>query len=114
MSIVAVNEKVHIIEKRLFVDDVRRHFVGEVKAYSDNAVRVVGYTWVYNSTEGRYKKRTGRRERIIILGDRIIINVIPKETIIEDVSYVVDKNSRLFITDNRNFQLDISEFVDRK
>ena len=35
-------EIVHVIERRLFVGDVRRHFVGEVELCTDCALRVRG------------------------------------------------------------------------
>lgn len=37
------NEKLHIVERRLFNDDLRRHFIGEVVECSDSAVRVTGF-----------------------------------------------------------------------
>jgi hypothetical protein len=37
-------EKVHVIARRFFEDDLRRHFVGEVQAVTESAVRLEGTT----------------------------------------------------------------------
>ena len=36
-------EKVHIVERRYFTDDVRRHLVGEVIQCTEQAIRLEGY-----------------------------------------------------------------------
>jgi hypothetical protein len=77
MNVIDVGEKLHIVEKRYFADDVRRHFVGEVKAYNNNILRLLGYVWVYNAQQAKFTRRKEIRERLLILGDRLIINVLP-------------------------------------
>lgn len=42
MPVLEAGERVHIVERRFFVDDVRRHFVGVVKAYDENSLRIIG------------------------------------------------------------------------
>jgi hypothetical protein len=48
IMVLTEGEKVHVITRRLFDNDLRRHFVGEVKAVSDVAVRLEGYAFVLN------------------------------------------------------------------
>jgi len=36
-------EKVHIIERRYFADDIRRHVAGEVLKCTEHAIRLKGY-----------------------------------------------------------------------
>lgn len=36
--VLEIGEKVHVMVKRAFVGDIRRHFVGEVKAVGENYV----------------------------------------------------------------------------
>jgi hypothetical protein len=114
MSVLEEGEIVHIVERRFFVDDVRRHFVGVVKAYDENSIRIVGYVWVYNVREGKFVRRREKRERILVLGDKLIINVLPRTIRPEEIVYVVGSDRRMAITDKKNFSLDISEFVDVK
>jgi hypothetical protein len=114
MAVLEIGEVVHIVERRFFVDDVRRHFVGLVKAYDENSLRIVGYVWVYNVREGRFVRRREKRERVLVLGDKLIINVLPKSIRPEEVVYVSGSDRRMAITDKKDFSLDISEFVDVK
>ena len=45
-QVIDVGDKVHIITRRLFEDDIRRHFVGEVTRVSGELQEVQGYTFV--------------------------------------------------------------------
>jgi hypothetical protein len=49
LELVKPGEVVHVIERRLFSGDVRRHFVGEIEACTDRALRLKGYLFVYDS-----------------------------------------------------------------
>jgi len=76
--IIKQNEKVHIITRRLFEDDLRRHFAGEVIAASDNNIRAKGHVFVLNSSKNEFVVRPEIRERIFSLQDNaLIINIIP-------------------------------------
>jgi hypothetical protein len=114
MAVIEAGERVHIVERRFFVDDVRRHLVGIVKEYDENSLRLVGYVWVYNAREGRFVRRREKRERVLVLGDKLIINILPKTVAPEEIVYASDSSRRMYITDNKKFALDISEFVDVK
>ena len=104
-------EKIHIITRRLFESDLRRHFVGEVKEATDVAVRVEGYVFVHASNHNQYTRRPERRVRIFGLADNgLIMNVIPSSVILEDLSYQMSPQDRMIITDGKSFSLDINEF----
>ena len=97
--------------KRAFVGDLRRHFVGEIKEVGDNAIRVNGYAFIFDEGINEYSRKPEIRTQIISLIDaRILINVIPSSTVIEEVTYRLSKDERLIITDGENFELDINEF----
>jgi hypothetical protein len=104
-------EKVHIIERRYFTDDVRRHLVGEVLKCTEQAVRVKGYVWVFDTMKGHFVRKPEKRERIICLGDRLTINIIPQETNLDAVEYVADPQKGLLATDGKSFFLEIIEFT---
>ena len=57
MAVIKTGEKLHIVEKRFFVDDVRRHFIGEVKEADNNTIRLVGYVWFYNKRQAKFIRR---------------------------------------------------------
>ena len=104
-------EKVHIITRRLFDADLRRHFVGEVKALEDNVLRVEGYAFVFDESHSKFIKRPERRVRIISIADSgVIINVIPTEVNLNELMYRISDDRRLVLTDGRSFSLDINEF----
>jgi hypothetical protein len=104
-------EKVHIITRRLFENDLRRHFVGEVQAVSEVAVRLEGYVFVFDAGDVRYVKRPERRVRIFGLADSgSIINVLPAHVDLDALSYQTSAENHMVFTDGKSFTLDINEF----
>jgi hypothetical protein len=104
-------EKVHVITRRLFDNDLRRHFVGEVQAASEVAVRLEGYVFVFNPGNNQYERRPERRLRVISLADSgNIINVIPAYVDLDALSYQTSAENRTVFTDSKSFSLDINEF----
>jgi len=104
-------EKVHIITRRLFENDLRRHFVGEVQAVSEVAVRLEGYVFVFDAGDVRYVKRPERRVRIFGLADSgSIINVLPAHVDLDALSYQTSAENHMVFTDGKSFSLDINEF----
>jgi hypothetical protein len=107
-------EKVFIIARQLFEKDLRRHFVGEVIESSETTTRLRGYTFVYDDASGDFLRREELRTRVFSLTDAgYIINLLPGEALIEEVSYQTnDKNQRV-LTDGKTFQMNVSEFSAR-
>jgi len=108
--ILDVGEKVHIIEKRKFAEDVRRHFIGEVTRCSDSSVRIQGHAWVFDKMQSQFTRYPEKRDRIISLEGDLIINIIPKEINIEDIKYVRDPKMGLMVVDSKRTILIINEF----
>ncbi len=104
-------EKVHVIARRLFDSDLRRHFVGEVKAVKETSFRVQGYAFIFDAGTGKYVRRPDRRTRVISLVDASnVIVVLPPEVDLEQVRYEISYERRLMLTDDAGFQMDINEF----
>jgi hypothetical protein len=104
-------DKLHIITRRLFEGDVRRHFVGEVEEVSGALVRVAGYAFIHDPWANEFLRKPERRVRILSLLDAgLIVNVIPREVVIEKVRYRTTTENRLVVTDGASFSLDINEF----
>jgi len=104
-------DKLHVITRRLYEEDLRRHFVGEVQAVEQNAIRAKGYIFVLNNITSQFIKKAEEHVRIFSLVDSgIIINIIPSEVDIEKVYYEVSNDNHLVVTDGNTFKLDIQEF----
>ena len=104
-------EKIHVITRRCFEGDLRRHFVGQVVFATECAARVQGYAYVFYPGSNEYVRRPDLRERIIALSDAgNIINVIPQNVDLEELVYRPSEQNRLVVTDRKSFSLDINEF----
>ena len=105
-----IGEKVHIVERRMFESDVRRHFVGTVQRVDAAAARITGYVFVHDGGLSAYVRTGEVRTRIFPLATAgFVINVVSPETDIEEVRYV-EEAGRLIATDGGVFSLDINEF----
>ena len=104
-------EKVHITERRYFADDVRRHLIGEVLRCTEQAVRLKGYVWGFDVSNGQFVRKPDKRERIVCLGDRLTINVLPPEADLGAAKYVTDLQRGLLLTDEKSFSLEVTEFT---
>ncbi len=108
--ILELGEKLHIITRRNFSDDLRRHFVGEITALSPIAMRLKGYTFVFNPTSLEYRRRDDLRTRVFAIADaQLIINVLPPEVRIERLQYRIP-DGQLVLMDGAGYSLDINEF----
>lgn len=105
-----IGDKVHVIERRMFDGDVRRHFFGTVERVDTPAMRITGYVYIYDSNSSAYVRGKELRTRLIPLAaSGFVINVAPSETNVEDVRYE-EQGGRLTVTDGGSFSLDINEF----
>ena len=109
-------EKLHIITRRSFEADARRHFAGKVIASSDALVRVEGHAYVVDLLgRGEFTKRPDLRTRIFSLVDaNLVINVISEGVNLDAVAYVVTADNHLVVSDGSGWQLDINEFSSRR
>ena len=105
------DDKIHVIIRRRFDTDLRRHFIGEVNDATETVVRVSGYVFVLDTKTNLFVRRLQLRTRIVSLVDAgNIINVLPREADIEKAGYSLSKENRLVVTDGKTFSLDINEF----
>ncbi len=108
--IVEQGEKLHIITRRAFEDDLRRHFIGEVMEAEGSLVRVEGFAFILDTATNSYLRRPERRTRIICLADaNNLVNVLPDHIDLDATRYEV-LDGRLVVTDGTNFKLDVNEF----
>ncbi len=109
-SVIELGEKIHVITRRNFPEEVRRHYAGTVEAVSGAIIRTHGYTFVFNPTALEYRRRPEVRTRLFGIADgQHIINVLPADVVVDELRYLT-LEGRLMVTDGRRFRLDVNEF----
>ena len=109
-SVLVVGDKLHIMTRRLFADDVHPHFVGEISAVTGQLFKARGYSFVFDSGTNSYVRHPEARTRLFSLSDAgYIINVIPQDVELNSLQYRIVAG-RLAITDGSGFSLEINEF----
>ncbi len=107
-------EKILLLQRRFFILEIRRLFLGEVEGASDVAIRAHGYSFVFDESSGDYIRWDDLRTRIISLTDAgNVIFIIPKEVNLEEVNFKWKDNQRI-LTDDKSFSLSMSEFGVRR
>ena len=109
----SIGEKLHVVTRRLYADDLRRHFVGEITKASADLCEVQGFAFVFNATMNRYERRPTVRTRVFSLGDPLyIVNKLPPATAIEKLEYGMIDHRLMLVdtTSTAGVSLDINEF----
>lgn len=104
-------DKILVVTRRLFSEDVRRHFVGIVDRAGTHAVRAHGYAFIIDETlGGEFVRHKGQRTRVFPLDNQLVIFVLPDDVEIERVKYERRESKELLVTDGKNFRIDMTEF----
>jgi hypothetical protein len=102
---------VHIITRRRFETDLRRHFAGVVETCTESIIRVKGYAFIFDPVLGEFVRREKMRARLFGLMDAgLIINILPDTVDLENLTYTTDSSGNRILTDNKDFKMNISEF----
>lgn len=113
--VIETGEKIHVIMRRMFESQVRRHFVGKILAVDGTNVRANGYVFIYDDRSARYERKNTLRTTILDLSESgYIVNVIPPTTDLEKVRYENVDRGELYFTDGDGFRLNINEFGTRR
>lgn len=109
-SILSPGEKIHMVMRRRFEKDIRRHFAGEIEAYEHGLARARGHVFVLDDLNKlSFVKRPDKRTRLISLMDaELIINVLPRSVNLDAIHYLL-KDGSLTVTDG-DWRMDIKEF----
>jgi len=109
-SLLSVGEKLHIISRRLFPEDIRPHFAAEVRAAMGPLIRADGYLFIFDSGTNSYMKHPEVRTRLFSISDSgYIVTVLPEKIDLGRLTYRTT-SGRLAITDGQDFLLEINEF----
>lgn len=110
-EIISQGEKIHVVMRRSYEGQVRRHFVGQAEAVSGAIVRATGYVFIYDEMKAQYIRKDASRTTIMNLaGSGYIVNMVPPSVKLEDLRYETIDRTFLAITDGKGFMLDINEF----
>jgi len=109
--VISVGEKVHVVTRRLFEEDLRRHFAGVVEGTTDTAIRVRGYTWVYERSSGEFIRRKAMRTMVMGTSDAgLILSILPETVELDNLRYAMDSKRKRVLTDDHGFEMNVSEF----
>jgi len=109
--LIQAGEKVHIITRRLFESDLRRHFAGIVIGADGSTLRLSGFAFVFDDGLNDFLRQDDRRERIFSLTDAgLVINLLPASANLDAIRYISDDQGRRILTDEETFNLNINEF----
>jgi hypothetical protein len=109
--VLKAGEKIHVIVRRAFPADIRRHFIGEVTGVTGNILRAEGYTYIRDPNTNLFVKKQHSQVRIFSLVDAVnIISVLPAKTNLKKVTYRLDEKKRMILTDGCSFSMDVNEF----
>ena len=108
---IEVGDNVHIITRRQFETDLRRHFVGRVEEVAGDLVRVRGHAFVFDDSANEFTRREEEGVRIFAFSDAaLIISIISSETDLAALRYEIDERGRRVITDGKSMIMNVSEF----
>ncbi len=108
-AVIEVGEKIHVVMRRHFKEDIRRHFAGTVTVTSGELIRAQGYTFICSPVGLEVRRLTGLRTRVFGLHDSgYIVNVLPPEVAIDRLHYEA-KGGTLVITDGAGYSLEVNE-----
>lgn len=112
MAAVHPNDRILVVDRKLFRDDVTNMFVGVVEEYEEGFVRVRGYAYHIHPYEMGMERRVEQRVRLVALNSGDIVYVLPREL---DVGQIQIRRSpkSLLLTDGGNFTMDLTDCMAR-
>ena len=77
--LIETGEKVHVVVRRSFETDLRRHFIGEVTAANGSIARIDGYVMIFDKNKNTFIKSPNIRSTILDLANNgYWLNILQK------------------------------------
>lgn len=109
--ILKVGEKIHVIVRRAFFQDIRRHFIGEVTDSTESVIRIEGHAYLYDTNNNLFVKKNQSQVRIFSMVDAAnIITVLPRTANMKKIAYRFTEKKRMVLTDGESLSMDVNEF----
>jgi hypothetical protein len=113
MTPLSVQDRILVVDRRLFREDTTRLFVGVVEAYDKYVVRARGYTYFVDPYQvGGTGRRVEERVRLVSLLAGEVVYALPSDTDVPSVQIKCSPKA-LVLTDNKSVTLDLSEWLYR-
>jgi hypothetical protein len=104
-------EKIHVIIRRAFCEDIRRHFAGEVKDVENNIVRAEGHTFIHDPNTNLFVRKQHSHTRLFSLVDAgNIVSVLPAAINHKKLVYRLVEKNRMVLADGESILMDVNEF----
>ena len=102
--------KVLIAHRRMFKDDSPRFFVGEVLCYDSGVVKLNGFSFSWDYTDGNLVKKNQARIKIVSLSaGTVFAYQLPDETNVDEVRFE-SKFGTTMLTDGTGLDMDMAEW----
>ncbi len=110
MTLLRSGDNLLISHRRLYLEDVARHYVGSVDECEGSIVQLTGVTFVRESRTGSYVRKPGVRTKILSLASgSLIVYRLPNEIHIETLDIENRGELGLFMVDGQGFELNLTE-----
>ncbi len=112
MAAVHCNDRVLVIDRKHFRDDVTNMFVGVVEDYEEGFLRVRGYAYHIHPYEMGTERRAEERVRLVTLYSGDVVYVLPGELNVSQIQIRRSPKS-LVLTDGQTFTMDLTDCLAR-
>jgi len=110
MAVMAQDDRIVLVDRRLFKDDNTRIFVGTIEETEGNLIRARGFTFHVSAYEVAGQERRGEEcVRVFSMGSGDIVYMLPKE---QDLSRLMLRRSPKSMTlSDGEYALDLSDLL---
>ena len=112
MAAVRSNDRILVVDRKLFRDDVTNIFVGVVEDYEEGFVRARGYAYHIHPYEMGTERRADERVRLVSLYSGDVVYLLQRELNIAQVEIRRSPKS-LILTDGQSFTMDLTDCLAR-
>ena len=100
--LIEVGEVIHVLMRRYFDGQPKRHFLGKITQIEGMCVRARGYTFMTGTSEPGFRKQDTIGERLISLhDDSTIVTVMPSGFDVERATYSM-RSGFVVVTDGKH------------
>jgi hypothetical protein len=112
MAAVHSNDRILVVDRKLFRDDLTNMFVGVVEDYEEGFIRARGYAYHIHPYEMGAERRADERVRLVSLYSGDLVYVLPRELNLAQIQIRRSPKS-LILTDGQSFTMDLTDCLAR-
>jgi len=107
--LIGADTKVLVVHRRLFDSDQSRYFVGKVEGYEGGVAKIRGTTWSRDQYGTIVKKLDERTKILALSSGTLIVYQLPVDTDLDKVEIRTDSDQNVFVTDDQELRMDLTE-----